>query len=71
MDETRGNLMDLHSKLIKVGRYNEANRVLQLLKTGVAILGPSEADTHVRFLLEDMGIPMWRRRSGLAGIRIA
>ena len=58
--ETRKNLMDLHRRLIRIGEYQVAKKILRLLMHGSIVLGLSDTDWETQCLLEDMGIPVTR-----------
>lgn len=73
MEEVRRNLMDLHRKLVRMGEYKAAKKILRLLRKGSILLGLSDTDWQVQCLLEDMGIPVitTSRNGGWARARIA
>lgn len=69
--ETKRNIMDLHSKLIRMGEYRAARQIFRLLMHGAVVLGYSATDLQVQFLLEDMGVPVISVNGVLARARIA
>ena len=71
--EAKRNLMDLHRRLIRIGEYQVAKKILLLLRKGSILLGLCDTDWQVQCLLEDMGIPVitTSRNGGWARARIA
>jgi len=71
--KTKRSLMDLHMRLCRIGKFQVARRIFQLLMHGSIMLGLSDTDWQVQCLLEDFGIPVKTisRNNGWARVRIA
>ena len=52
-------LMEVHKELVKKGRYQEGKKVLEFFREKRILLGFSDVDNHLEFILDKIGFPSY------------
>lgn len=64
----RYKLMEIHQEYVRVGKFDVAKRILELLRRGKITLYLSDTDWEVEHLCENMGLYIWYDRRGYKAV---